>query len=181
MEEFSSLGFDIWSWNPFLVAIYIFVIDFGVIMVLRRAFEGRWYLRRWWSFRLGDTVGLPVYAGFAAVIVQNHNTADRFYNEVWWHLSILGLGVVLAILQEFNAFRSGSLSSRQIRKPSQLYHTAIFGPMFYYAASVFFPVMDVTLHDPGRDTLRALVFLLFYLGTYVYDTFYGEQEPETDF
>ena len=62
-DQFGSF-FPIWQWPPILVALFVLGIDFGAVMAIRIFVEKKFYLTRWWSFKIGDTIGLPVCAGF---------------------------------------------------------------------------------------------------------------------
>ena len=50
-------------------------------MAIRKFIERKAYLSRWWSFKIGDTVGLPVFAGFAAAVISDEEYSG-FYPGV---------------------------------------------------------------------------------------------------
>ncbi len=164
-DQFGSF-FPIWQWPPVLVALFVLGIDFGAIMVIRVCVERKRYLTRWWSFKIGDTIGLPVCAGFAAVVVSDgHYTG--FYTQMWWHLLVLVIGYVSIVALELNSVRVGFATWKEVRKHSQLYHTFIFGIIFYLFCTVMFAV--VADHQPVVQTVLAFVGLGIWFTSYVID------------
>jgi len=143
-EQFGSL-IPIWQWPPVLVAIFIFGIDFGAIMAIRVFAEGECYLGRFWSFKIGDTIGLPVLAGFAAVVVSEGHFSG-FYTQLWWHLLILCLGYLISLGVQVKNLSTGKFTWEEVKKPSELWHTAVFGVMFYLVATVL--AATIADHDP---------------------------------
>lgn len=153
-DQFGSL-LPIWDWHPALVAAFVFVIDFGAIMAIRVVIERKFYLTRWWSFRVGDTIGLPVYAGFGAIVVSDGEFTG-FYTAAWWHILVLTAGYVIAIGIQVNNLRTGFFTWSDVVNPSEVYHTVIFGVMFYLMVTVVFalaadrsPVWAVVLASTG--------------------------------
>ncbi len=62
---------SIWKWHPLVVASFTFAVDFGAIVLIRIITKRNSLLPRWWTFKVGDSVFLPAYAGFAAVIIHH--------------------------------------------------------------------------------------------------------------
>ncbi len=170
-EQFGSF-FPIWQWPPVLVALFVFGIDFGAIMAIRIFVERRFYLTRWWSFRIGDTIGLPVYAGFAAIVVSNGHFSG-FYAQLWWHILVMAVGYVLALGLQANNLRTGFFTWQEACNPSEMYHTVIFGVMFYLVSTVVFALSAD--HNPVWATTLAFVGL----GVYVL-SFGIDQTPTVD-
>ncbi len=157
----------VWRWRPVSVGLLVFALDFGAIMFIRIVIENQLYLSRWWSFRVGDSVFLPLYAAFAAVIINRQ--ADRLSGlaaRPWYHVFLLVFGVVLSILIEVDAIHAGR-DPRITWLPSQLWHTAIFGLVFYLVFWSFTAILQV--RAPKWAFITALVFLLGYFATITYD------------
>lgn len=164
-DQFGSF-FPIWQWSPILVALFVLGIDFGAIMAIRIFVEKKVYLTRWWSFKIGDTIGLPVCAGFAAAVVSEGNFTG-FYTQLWWHLLVLMTGYTVIITLELNSVRVGFATWEEVTNPSQMYHTFIFGIMFYLFSTVMFAL--VADHQPVVQTIMAFCGLGVWLTTYVID------------
>lgn len=164
-DQFGSF-FPIWQWSPILVALFVLGIDFGAIMAIRIFVEKKFYLTRWWSFKIGDTIGLPVCAGFAAAVVSEGNFTG-FYTQLWWHLLVLMTGYTVIITLELNSVRVGFATWEEVTNPSQMYHTFIFGIMFYLFSTVMFAL--IADHQPVVQTIMAFCGLGVWLITYVVD------------
>ena len=128
-EQFGTF-IPIWNWHPALVGLFVFCIDFGAIVVIRILIERRAYLSRWWSFKIGDLIGLPVFAGFAAAVISDEDFSG-FYTERWWHVAVFAVGYLIALFFQVKNLTSGFFVWEDAVRPSELYHTAIFGVMFY--------------------------------------------------
>ena len=163
--QFGTL-FPIWNWHPALVGLFVFGIDFGAIMAIRKFIERKVYLSRWWSFKIGDTVGLPVFAGFAAAVISDEEYSG-FYTQAWWHVLVMLVGYSLAIFFQVKSLTTGFFTWADVFRPSELYHTIIFGVMFYLMVSVLLPV--VVDHEPTRVTALAFVGLAIYVGAWWVD------------
>ncbi|MEX0622023.1 MAG: hypothetical protein WD187_03485 [Candidatus Woykebacteria bacterium] len=139
-DQFGSF-FPIWDWHPALVGFFVFVIDFGVIMTIRIYVERKLYFLRWWSFKVGDTIGLPVYAGFAAAVVSDGEFSG-FYTEIWWHIAVLVVGYAFFMGLHVNNLRTGFFSWSDAVNASEVYHTVIAGVMFYLMVTVLPAVLE---------------------------------------
>ena len=148
------------------MGLFVFGIDFGAIMAIRAVFEGKIYLMRWWSFKVGDTIGLPVYAGFAAVVVSD-GSFSGFYTETWWHVLVLAVGYAFFVGLHVNNLRTGFFSWRDAVNLSELYHTVIAGVMFYFIVTVLPPVLDS--EGPSWLAFIAAVGLAIYAFTWFID------------
>ena len=146
----------IWNWHPALVGLFVFCIDFGAIVVIRILIERRAYLSRWWSFKIGDTIGLPVFAGFAAVVISDEEFSG-FYTQTWWHAAVFVVGYLVSLFFQFKNLTTGFFVWEDVIRPSELYHTAIFGVMFYLIGTAVFAVGAD--HRPIWPTVIAFVGL----------------------
>ena len=164
-DQFGSF-LPIWDWHPALVGLFVFGIDFGAIMAIRAVFEGKIYLMRWWSFKVGDTIGLPVYAGFAAVVVSDGEFSG-FYTETWWHFLVLAVGYAFFVGLHVNNLRTGFFSWCDAVNLSELYHTVIAGIMFYLIVTVL--PAATAVEDFRWEALVAGVGLGVYVSTWILD------------
>ena len=154
-EQFGSF-FPIWQWPPALVAIFVFSIGFVAVMLIRKVFEGKFYWERWWSFRIGDTIGLPVFAGFAAVVVSDGEFTG-FYTELWWHLLVFCVGFVISFGLQVKNLMTGFFTGSDVFIWSEAYHTIFFGVMFYLVSTTL--VAGSTDREPVWATILACVGL----------------------
>ncbi len=136
-------------------------------MVIRRVFEGKFYWERWWSFRVGDTIGLPVFAGFAAVVVSDGEFTG-FYTELWWHLLVICVGYVISFGLQVKNLMNGFFTWRDVFIPSEAYHTVIFGVMFYLMATAIFAL--AANHSPIWATVGGFVGLGIYILSFGIDS-----------
>jgi hypothetical protein len=127
----------VWHWHPLAVAAFVFAIDFGTLLALRIFERGAFYLP--WgnkTFLFGDSVFLPLYAGFTAVVVHRGVPAGNLYLRRWWHLAVLSAGVGIALLMDLMTVAQGHISIFAQYQLSKTYHTAVFGLLFYLLVSV---------------------------------------------
>lgn len=168
----------IWGWNPWFVYFFGLGIDYCMVRLIRRVFEGSWYTTRWWSFKVGDIIGLPVYMAFTAVVIHNTHHPDAWYTQWWWHVSVLIFGYVFWTLLQFNSWRTGFYSKEVIFNPSELYHSLVYGVMFYLVVSSLAPLGND--HHPMMATVWALLGLLVWIVcTAVDQSSLQDHTPET--
>lgn len=156
----------IWDLPPLVVGLFILGLDFGVVMAIRIRVEGKRYFTRWWTFKVGDTIGLPVYAGFAAAVLADHEFSG-IYTEWWWHLVIFLGGYALWDQMERSDLNSGFKTRADLDVPSERYHTFVFRPMFYMMASIFVPL--IVAAEWNVSTILAFAGLAVYIGCFVID------------
>lgn len=152
--------------QPFKAATLVLSSDFIAILAIRILFEGRFYLTRWWSYKIGDSIALPLYTFFCLRALENDRLSGRFYDRKWFPWVLLGLGAsfsialeVQAVLNHFRRFQGEFL-------PSQAYHTVIFAVMFAWMSDTILPLLTA---KSSRDKYIALVFLALYLATWGID------------
>ncbi len=167
----------IWGWNPFLVYAFGLAIDYGAVMLIRGFTEGKWYWTRFWSFKVGDVLGLPVYMAFASIVLKHSYHQDGFYTQWWCQIALLVTGYAVWTLIQFNSYRSGFYSKEVIFNPSELYHTVIYGVMFYLVSSSLTPL--IFDHEPFSATVLALAGLFVWIGCVGIDMSpWQDQSPE---
>jgi hypothetical protein len=143
-------GFDglipIWNIAPWMMYFFLLGLDYGAIRAIRDLVEGEQYTTRFSSFRLGDVLGLPMYGAFAAVVVSKASHPNAFYNESWLQWLLLGVGIAVSLLMQLRSWLTGFYLKEGIFNPSELYHTAVYGVMFYFVASSVAPMWHN--HEP---------------------------------
>lgn len=120
----------LWFLPPLWVGLFILGIDFGGVMTIRLLLEKKIYFRRWWAFRYGDTLFLPLYGYFMAHMLQQNPAYVPHVSGLWTAL-IVCLGYLLVIGIEYRHTTNKVYTNQQQKAPSQVYHSLIFPFMFY--------------------------------------------------
>ena len=144
----------VWHWHPLAAAAFVLVIDFGILLGLRIFERGAFYLP--WgnkTFLIGDSVFLPLYACFTAMVVHRGAPPQNLYHRKWWHLAVLSAGVGSALLMDVMTVAQGHISIFARFQLSKTYHTCVFAVLFYLLISV------LPLHRPGRSWVAAAALL----------------------
>jgi len=147
---------NIWNLPPLTVALIFFCVDYLAMIFIRIVFERKFYLRRWWTFKLGDSIFLPLYGYFAAGILHGTNVQLSF----WWTIAILFLGVITMLETEFLHVEEHFYKLKQELLPSQIYHGIIFVVMFYLIGSSL-PVI-IAIHPLTWRFAGALLAIIGY-------------------
>ena len=83
--------------EPGVAVAVTLAASFAGIMLIRLVFEHDFYLLRWWSFRLGDSIGFPLYAYFAAQALQDYKSDGSWYDTRWFVICLSALGMVIGL------------------------------------------------------------------------------------
>ncbi len=162
----SGLGW-IFDHSPWFAVIMTIVADFGVICALMYA-EGISPTQRahYKTFLWNDTIFIPLYMGVAVVVLQGHPGFSGWYTSTWWHVLLLALGFAISIALEVGAVKGGQYTISQELSPSKLWHTFIFGIVFYWLASTIIPVVLAvgTLQPASRAILMFALLALAIVG-----------------
>ncbi len=167
MEEVYSF-IPIWDWHPAWVYLFVLGIDWGAIMAIRIFIERKAYLTRWWTFRVGDVIGLPLYAAAAAVVVEDFNHSDAFYQQTWWHALWLTVGWTISLAIQARGLLTGFFDWKTVFNPSEMYHTVIFGVMFYLMVNIAAPAL--VDREPIGAFLLGLIGMGIYVACYIVDS-----------
>ena len=90
---------------------------------------------------------------------------------------VLTVGYTVIIVLELNSVRVGFATWREVKTPSQMYHTFVFGIMFYLFATVM-PAIVVD-HQPMIQIVLAFCGVGLWFTTYVIDqTPFVDKTPE---
>lgn len=163
-------GLPLLSWvydsGPIPAALIVLGADFGIICLLM-LLEGfpPWQRQLYKTFAWNDTIFIPLYAAVAVVILQQTPQLDGFYTQTWWHVLLLILGFAFSFLMEWNALKVGQYTMSQELSPSKLWHTLIYGVMFYWLTSVLIPIFVVR-----RPTWAMAIVIITIVG-FVYNCY----------
>lgn len=126
----------IWDMSPWVAAITVIAADFGLICVLMYL-EGRapWHRHQYKTFLYNDTIFIPIYVATTVVVMNQSRPFSGFFTTKTWHIGVLIMGFALSLLLEVRAVKSGQYNLSQELSPSKLWHTFIFGIMFYWGVS----------------------------------------------
>ncbi len=136
-EYYLSALFYIWGWSPVLAGLFIFGVDFLVVILLRILLEKKFYWGKWWSFKFGDSLILPLYFIAGALLMQTITfPTHTIYDHVWWHVLTASFGYISIFIIEMNLVRKKFYTVEHQFVASHIYHSAIFGLLFYLVVSV---------------------------------------------
>lgn len=158
---------SIWSLSPIAVAFVVVAVDFGMVCLLM-CLEGRppWRRTFYKTFLYNDTLFIPLYVAMAVVVQQHYNSLPAFYASMSWQAGLLIIGFSLSFVIEYFAVKRGQFTMSQELSPSKLWHTFIFGIIFYWSFSSLVPV--IVVHDPlWAMALVALSFVGFVYMCYL--------------
>ncbi|MGH7141010.1 MAG: hypothetical protein ACREGH_00020 [Minisyncoccia bacterium] len=138
-----------WVYNhgPWFAAIGMIVADFGIISLLF-SLEGRhlWQRKLYKTFAWNDTIFIPVFMAMVVVILEDAPRLNGWYTSRWWQAFLLIVGFAISILTEYGALKNGQYTWPQELSPSKLWHTFIYGIVFYWLTSALIPICVV--HQP---------------------------------
>jgi hypothetical protein len=149
-EKLGALPFLGWVWDlsPFWAAAMVLIADFGIIFGLM-ALEGLsstgvwpWKRTHYRTFLVNDTIVFPVFMYLAVAILNDPPRAVG--GPAWFHWALLIGGFAVSILMEFKAVKDGQYTMSQEFSPSKLWHTLIFGVMFYWLMLSFSALIIAT-------------------------------------
>jgi len=163
-EKIGSLSWlsFVWDHGPVTAALIVFAIDFGAICLLM-CLEGMAPQNRtlYKAMLLGDSIFLPLYAAAVVMILEGSSELSGFYTASWWHWSLLLLGFIVSIAMEVGAVKGGQYTMSQELSPSKLWHTFIFGIIFYWLASTIIPV--VVVHRSAGGMLLLVISIVGFV------------------
>src|SRR3989344_3151277 len=150
-----------------------FIAGFGIVCMLMvlegLSFRGvmPWNRPFYWAALWGDFVFLPLWVGMVTVVLERAAPMNGFYTSPWWHASLLIGGFIVSVSIEVGAVKAGQYTMSQEFSPSKLWHTFIFGIVFYWLASSFIPVIMEAFLRPQMWHLLVLVAAVgFFFNSY---------------
>jgi len=156
--------------NPWVAILVTQALGFLGVIFVRQFLEGRVYLLRWWSFRLGDSVALGlIYAVFASLALRDYE-ASGVYTQRWVYIALILVGLAVGGYILWEAVEIRSLSPEDVFKPSELFHTFVTWPAL--TLLVIGSIVPVWMSDaPLIYKLGATAGFVGYFTTVGYDTF----------
>lgn len=161
--------------SPLVLWLFALMADFGAVFgLMSREPLGLGKLfskgeRQFFpSFIIGDVFLLPTYIGLSAYVAnQIPRDVSAFWNKPWFHWILLAIGLVISVYIEFAGMKSGTgFTLQQELTPSKLWHTLIFGLMFYLAMINIIPMF--LSHKPRWAFVGALLSITAFLATVFY-------------
>jgi len=146
--------------NPLVVGIIVFVVDFGAMWFVEGI--GPWNRKLYISFLYNDTVFLPLYFIVATAVLRNFH-GSAWYTSRWWHITVLVAGFLIGIGMEAVLVKIGQHTMAQEVSPSLLYHTFIFGIVFYWGVGSIIPV--VMTRKPLWASMLVVVAFIGFTGS----------------
>lgn len=146
--------------GPWWAAIVMITADFVTIYYLMwlESLGGGpapWERSHYKTFLWNDTIFIPLFMAMAVVILQDAPKLDGWYTQPSWHVLLLVAGFTISIFLEVGALKNGQYTMEQELSPSKLWHTFIFGIVFYWLASVLIPILVV--HQPAWALILASI------------------------
>ncbi len=155
--------------NPFLAVMISLLFGFAGVMLMRIVVEQDFYLLRWKAFVIGDSIAFSLFAFFASRGLQRYTPQGRWYDQRWFILVLMLLGVLIGIYLLRDAMQTRQVSWEEVKKPSELFHTFITYPalmaLIARSAIILFFVSDA----PRVDKIGAAAGLLIYAAALAYD------------
>lgn len=143
----------VYDYGPLWAAIIVFIADYGVIcgLMLHESRYGAlppWKRTFYKTFKWNDTVWIPLIMAMAAVILEDAPRLEGWYTSTWWHIFLLAIGFAISLYTEYDALTGSKrqYTWAQELAPSKLWHTLIFGIVFYWLLSALVPV--IVVHRP---------------------------------
>lgn len=141
----------IFDYGPWWAASIMFVADFGIIWLLMIA-EGLsphgvmpWNRHHYKTFIWNDTIWIPLYMAMVVIVLQGAPKLSSFYTERWVHVAVLVLGFVMSLGLEWQAVKNGQYTMSQELSPSKVWHTVIYGIVFYWLVATIVPVAIIVI------------------------------------
>ncbi|HEY4501754.1 MAG TPA: hypothetical protein VJJ20_01645 [Candidatus Paceibacterota bacterium] len=167
-------GLPLLSWvfdhGPIWAGVIVLIADFGIICALMYA-EGIPPTQRthYKTFLWNDTIFIPLYMAMTVVILQDAPKYVGFYTSWSWHALLLAFGFATSVYLEHTAItgEERQYTISQELSPSKLWHTFIFGIVFYWILSVFIPLLMEAFLRPQMWHLLVLVAAVgFFFNSY---------------
>ena len=157
----------IWNLNPLIAGIIVCTVSFtvvGLLMMLEgRSLEQRELYR---AFIGNDILFIPLYVAMTEVILRRAQPILGFCATNGYHLGVLILGFLASLLLEYGAVHSGQYTMSQELSPSKLYHTLLFGVVFYWMVAPL-PAIIRTRRPKWAMRLLCLAVLGFLFMNYL--------------
>lgn len=140
-------GLPVFSWvfdyGPVAALLIVFFTTFGAVWILQEL-EGiprSDKRRKYKAFLYGEALCIPAYVFIVVAALQLSPALDGFYTKWGWHFFLLIIGWTASVLLEVGAVRGGQYTRQQEFAPHKLWHTFMFGIVFYWILSTIIPIV----------------------------------------
>lgn len=151
--------------SPGFALLLTLLLGFGGVMLIRIFVERDFYLLRWWTFRVGDSIGFSIYAYFTAKALQDYVPSGAWYTQRWFIesftfiLALIGLAAAMYLLKDGMVKRE--ITVQEANVASEKYHTWVTWPcLFALIGTSIVPVW--TSEAPVGTKLAAYTGLVIY-------------------
>jgi len=141
---------------------------FGAVMTIRVIFEQKFYLTKFWSFRLGDSIGFPLFGYFAAGLLQGYKPTECWYDR---RITQIIFGLLWGCIGSLNYLQQVQSGGERVGQPSEIYHTTAFSFVGSIITLAFFAILY--LKGQVRKKALASLGLLIWVGGVIYDSLTG--------
>lgn len=122
-------GIPLWNAHPWQVGLFVFFFDFFTICAIANVYGQltKSWLWRFKSFLFGDSICLPLAAGFATAVFRQMPDPGHsaFYRQPWWS------GAALMAAGLYAYFFEGPAIRERAGDEGNLYHHGIVALVFY--------------------------------------------------
>ena len=161
--------------SPLASALLLGGSTFFATMAIRVFIEKEFYLLRWWTFRIADPIGFPIFGWFAAKALKDYVPDGHWSNKRFVRLFFCLLWWGLGVGAELDSMKKRGTTLDDALVPSQAYHTVILGPVGALICSSVIPLLR------SRASKRTKVFALSGLALWpislLLDTFVQDRGP----
>ncbi len=147
-------------WGPFVAAGIMVLIDYLATIAISGWVEGVWRIPNYWPFKYNDPIFIPLMILGVALVLRHWTPSHAWYTQPWWHLAVFALGYALVAGLNCLSISSGDTLWAQFWSPRIVWHTLIFGVVFYWLG-VMVPPLFATLGPRGAVALVAIGFVGF--------------------
>ena len=125
------------------------------------------------SFFPGDLY-LGVMAAGLLVAAKDLSSESHWYNQVWWHVLVLAITLLAAVVMTYLEWKSGVYPTRAIFSPSKIYHNFLLYGGYGYVVVV--TLVALLFGTPDKWWLFCLLPGLVWMGLVVKDNSLGTTE-----
>jgi hypothetical protein len=170
----------VFNWSWWQVLLVTLIGDWGIFHILKWLDPPHRKSMHWWTNVYGD-IFLPVGIASSVIVLRNFDKASSWYASRWWNWLVLIAGAVVVFLIEFVIVYKiqGRKTKHQELSASNLWHTAIFIPMFYLGVVTLIPVL--VTHSPAWAFGLAIVGYGGWFLMLVHDNIWPPEDKPINF
>lgn len=154
---------EIWNFGEWNAAMLILVLDFGLVSFFM-CLEGipPWKRGLYKSFLYNDTLFFPV-ATWMSMLVLKHYPVVIF--NIAFDYMLLIVGFSISFVGEIIAVRKKEFTINQELGPSKIWHTVIFGFVFYWMVKPLV-IIGVAVYSNGVISDSILPLIVYILAAF---------------